>query len=242
MGDGIPAVSIPLAYGLVAQALIAAAAVRLAVEVLVRTKARAPAPAAPDRRTPRARRSALTPDRPRPDVPRGAAWAMMAGPLVLLLPLGGCTIAEHMRGIWGDPSVTTCALLAVFVARPDRLPARPSRIICIAITVLVTLPLYGPVFGLAQPMPDLYGYGWQPLPLLVALGAASILMWALHWWSAAWSMLLAIALLAYATQAMESSNLLDYLADPGLLLTLAAMALLPGRHPATAASGHAAHE
>jgi len=242
MGDGISAVSIPLAYGLVAQALIAAAAVRLAVEALMRAQVGAPKPAAPHQRNQRAGRSAWTTDRSRQDVPRGTAWAMTAGPLVLLVPLGGCTLAEHMRGIWGDPSIITCALLALFVARPDRLPARPSRIICIAITALVTLPIYGPIMGVALPLPDLYGYGWQPLPLLIAIGAASILIWALRWWSTRWSVMLALSLIAYALRTMESSNLMDYLVDPGLLLTLAVMALPPHRQPAPTASGHAADE
>ena len=242
MGDGISAVSIPLAYGLVAQALIAAAAVRLAFEALMRAQVGAPKPAAPHQRNQRAGRSAWTTDRSRQDVPRGTAWAMAAGPLVLLVPLGGCTLAEHMRGIWGDPSIITCALLALFVARPDRLPARPSRIICIAITALVTLPLYGPIMGLALPLPDLYGYGWQPLTLLVAIAAASILMWALRSWSIGWSVMLALSLLAYALRTMESSNLMDYLVDPGLLLTLAVMVILPHRHSAPTAPGRAADE
>lgn len=221
--------NLPLAYGLVGQALIAAAVVRLAIELYGR-RAAAPA-AAGDAPSPSGLRAPQPNDRRAADVPRGTPWAVMAAPLVLLVSVGDCTIAEHMRGIWGDPSIVTSAILAVFIARPGRLPERPSRATCIGLTLLVTVPLYGPVFGLALPLTDLYSLGWQPYALLAAVALAAPLMWLSGRWCASWATIMAIALLAYAVRAMESSNLLDYLADPGLLLTIAAMAALPRAEP-----------
>lgn len=213
--------SLQLGYGLVAQALIAASAVRLLADLASRRSAAGETVGhANDSRT-------LGRDRRIGDLPHGVAWAMMAGPLVLLVPVADCSIAEHMRGMWGDPSVVTCAILAIFVARPGRLPDRPSRTLCIGITLLVSVPLYGPVFGLRLPLPDLYAMGWTPDALLMAIALCALLMRLTGRWCGTWSLLIAIALLAYATRMMESSNLLDYVADPGLMLALAAMAALP---------------
>jgi hypothetical protein len=217
-------VTLQLTYGLVAQALIAAAAVRLAAELLLpRTSRNGAVPDSGPVRTGEAARARERID----DLPRGAAWAIMAGPLVLLVPAGACTIAEHMRGIWGDPSVVTCALLAIFMARPGRLPKRPPRLMCVGLTLLVTVPLFAPLAGVSLPLPDLYALGWQPYALLVAIAASAVLSALARRWCRTWCIIVAIALLAYSARVMESTNLLDYLADPGLLLTLAAMGILP---------------
>jgi hypothetical protein len=233
-------VTLQLTYGLVAQALIAAAAVRLAAELLLpRTSRKGPAPESAPVRTGQAARARERID----DLPRGAAWAIMAGPLVLLVPAGACTIAEHMRGIWGDPSAVTCALLAIFIARPGRLPPRPSRLMCIGLTLLVTVPLYAPLASVQLPLTDLYAIGWQPHALLMVIAASALLSVLARRWRGTWCIIVAIALLAYSVRIMESTNLLDYLADPGLLLTLAAMGMLPrARKAGSTPEGHATHE
>ena len=222
--------TLELTYGLVAQGLVAAAAVRLLLELVLRRES------GPRETQVRTHESPRAPTEPRggqtSELPRGIAWAAMAGPLALLVPVGGCTIAEHMRGIWGDPSVVTCALLAIFIARPGRLPARPSRPMCIGLTALVTLPLYAPIFGLPLPLPDLYALGWPAHALLLVIAAAGAIAWMRERWSGTWATIIAIALVAYSIRAMESSNLIDYLADPGLLLTIAAMAAMPAIRPA----------
>lgn len=217
--------NLQLTYGLVAQALIAAAAVRVLLDIILRREA--PTPVAQVGTGGGSATATVSAVNRSSDLPRGTAWAIMAGPLVMLVPLGGCTIAEHMRGVWGDPSVITCAILAMFITRPGRLPGRPSRSTCIGITLLVTVPLYGPMFGLWLPLQDLYSMGWTPYALLVAIALCALLMRITGRWCNTWSMLLAIALLAYAARAMESSNLVDYMADPGLMLAIAAMAALP---------------
>lgn len=233
--------SLPVAFGLIAQGLVAAALVRLVLELLPQRKvARTAAHEAATRASP-ARAGNGRPSGS--DVPRGTPWAMMAIPLVLLVPLGSCTVAEHMRGIWGDPSVVTCAILAIFIARPGRLPNRPSRMACLGVTLLVTIPLYAPILGARLPVRELYALGWQPDALLAAIAAAALLMRLAGRWCGTWSTIIAIALIAYSVRAMESSNLIDYLADPGLLLTVAAMAALPrARVPERTTQGHDAHD
>lgn len=234
--------SLPLTYGLLAQAMIAASVVRLVLDLLPQRELARPGSGDPAEPAPGSQSANGANGRGGGVIPRGIAWAVMAGPLVLLMPVGGCTIAEHMRGLWGDPSVVTCAILAMFVARPGHLPDRPSRAMCIGITLLVTVPLYGPIFGLKLPVPDLYAIGWQPHALLVVIAVAALLMGLSGRWCGTWSAIVAIALLAYAAGAMESSNLIDYLADPGLLIALAAMGALPRTAPlASAAQGHTAH-
>ena len=232
--------TLQLTYGLVAQALIAAAAVRLVLDLVLQRSSRNGANGDPvpadGSRAPR------TGGR-RNDLPRGAALAIMAGPIVLLMPAGSCTLAEHMRAIWGDPSVVTAVLLAIFIARPGRLPRRPARPMCIGLTLMVTVPLYAPLAGMTLPVQDLYGLGWQPYALLIAIAAGALLAGLARRWCGTWCTIVAIALLAYSARVMESTNLLDYLADPGLLLTLAAMGILPRpRDAAPPPEGRTTHE
>lgn len=223
--------TLQIAYGLVAQALIAAATMRLLIDLaLSRAHVRLPTQV-PDISEPQAAPGAV--DGRGSHLPIGTPWAVMAGPIVLLVPAGGSTIAEHMRGIWGDPSIVTCALLAIFTARPGRLPSRPSRAACIGLTLLFTLPLYGPVLGMPWIGPDLYALGWRSHALLLVIACAAGLSWVANRWCGTWALIVAIALMAYAGRMMESSNLVDYLADPGLLLSIAAMAVLPRPHVAS---------
>lgn len=217
--------TLQIAYGLIAQALIAAATVRLLLDLMPHRAADRLAAQGPNGSEPQAAPGAA--ERHGSDLPIGTPWAVMAGPLVLLVPAGGCTIAEHMRGIWGDPSVVTCALLAIFIARPGRLPSRPSRAMCVGLTLLVTLPLYGPVLGMPWIVPDVYALGFSAHALLLVIACAAGLLWTVNRWCGTWALIVAVALMAYACRMMESSNLIDYLADPGLLLSLAAMAVLP---------------
>lgn len=192
-------------YGLLAQALIAAAAIRLGFDLAWARPGTAP--------------------RPRSLLAVANVVAAAAGSAALLVHVGGCTLAEHMRGVWGDPSVVTALLLALFLARPSWLPPRPSPRLCCGITLLVTLPLYLPLLGLRLPLTDLYSIGWSPHALLVAIALGAGVLWTAGRWNGTWACLIAAGLAAYAARLLESSNLLDHLADPGLLLVIAAMAV-----------------
>jgi hypothetical protein len=143
-------------------------------------------------------------------------------PVMLLLAgsAEGVTFAGHLRGLWGDPSIVTLLLLFLFTLQPSWLPSRPRPTTCLLITLLVTVPLYGPMLLPVPTVQDnLYAIGWQPWSLLIAIAMAVVIMW--RSLQRTWLNIIALALLAYSGRLMESDNLWDYLVDPGLLVTIA---------------------
>ena len=143
-------------------------------------------------------------------------------PVMLLLAgsAEGVTLAGHLRGLWGDPSIVTFLLLFLFTMQPSWLPSVPRPTTCVLITLLVTVPLYGPMLLPVPTVQDnLYAIGWQPWSLLIAIAMAVVIMW--RSLQRAWLNIIALALLAYAGRLMESDNLWDYLVDPGLLVAIA---------------------
>jgi len=143
-------------------------------------------------------------------------------PVMLLLAgsVEGVTFAGHLRGLWGDPSIVTLLLLFLFTLQPSWLPSRPRPTTCLLITLLVAVPLYGPMLLPVPTVQDnLYAIGWQPWSLLIAITLGALIMW--RSLQRTWLNIVALALLAYAGRLMESDNLWDYLVDPGLLVTIA---------------------
>ena len=137
----------------------------------------------------------------------------------------GVTLAAHLRGLWGDPSVVTLLVLFLFTLQPSWLPGMPRRGTC-AVLTLVALALYAPLF---VPIPavqgGLYEIGYRPWPLLLALAVGWTVLRSWRGTDARWTIIVALALLAYAARVMESDNLWDYLVDPGLLLAIAFLGL-----------------
>ena len=140
--------------------------------------------------------------------------------LLTLIPLSqGVSTAMALRGLWGDPSITTVQLLILSLlgftptvfSRGWRGPA-----FIVAIAAL----LYPMALGLGAVDP--YRFGYQPWLLVAMLGAAAIAAWwrdqPLYLW------LLVVDLLAFAAGLQESTNLWDTLLDP--LLAVAALSLL----------------
>ena len=143
-------------------------------------------------------------------------------PVMLLLAgsAEGVTLAGHLRGLWGDPSIVTFLLLFLFTMQPSWLPSVPRPTTCVLITLLVTVPLYGPMLLPVPTVQDnLYAIGWQPWSLLIAITLGALIMW--RSLQRTWLNIIALALLAYAGRLMESDNLWDYLVDPGLLVAIA---------------------
>ena len=145
-------------------------------------------------------------------------------PVMVLLAgaADGVSLAGYVRGLWGDPSVVTLLVLFLFTLQPSWLPSVPRPSTCLALTALVALPLYAPLF---VPIPSLqaglYELGFQPRPLIVAIMVAWTLLRALRGGDDRWTAIFGLALLAYAGRLMESDNLFDYLVDPGLLAAIA---------------------
>lgn len=146
--------------------------------------------------------------------------------LALLLSLSalvpvheGVSLAMALRGLWGDPSITTLQLLVLSLAGYS--PAAfakgwrgPGAI------VLVALALYASALGPWDV--DLYRLGYQPWLPVLFFGVAAIAAWwrgqPLYLW------LLTVDLIAFAAGLPESANLWDTLLDP--LLAVAALVLL----------------
>lgn len=191
-----PAWSLPLAYGLFAQALLVAAAVRLAWQALRRG----------DTRT-------------------GRALPWFAAVVVLLVQADGIPLAAHLRGLWGDPAVATCVLLAWWLVGRELpravVPWRP-----VAAAAAVAFVLYAPTFlGIGLGVLDLHAGAWTT-PLAAIAASAVVLPLALRARVPSGAVALtALVLLAYGAGAMESDNPLDYAVDPLLLAGMAASGL-----------------
>jgi hypothetical protein len=145
-------------------------------------------------------------------------------PLMILLAgsAEGISLAAHVRGIWGDPSVVTLLILFLFTLQPSWLPPKPRPSTCLVIAIPLMLALYAPLF---VPIPTVqggfYARGFAAEHLLWPLGLACIGLFIAGRLDRRWSVILALALFAYAGRVMESDNLFDYLVDPGLMLAMA---------------------
>ncbi|MFY9327582.1 MAG: hypothetical protein WAO76_06115 [Georgfuchsia sp.] len=144
--------------------------------------------------------------------------------LLALLPVhDGVSLAMALRGLWGDPSITTLQFL--LLAFTGRTPAAlrygwrfPAAI------VLVSVALYASTLGPWDI--DLYRFGYRPGILVATIGAIALIAWwrgqALCLW------LLAIDMLAWRAGLPESTNLWDALLDPLLMFVMLALVLRNG--------------
>ena len=98
-------------------------------------------------------------------------------PLMILLAgsAEGISLAAHVRGIWGDPSVVTLLILFLFTLQPSWLPPKPRPSTCLVIAIPLMLALYAPLF---VPIPTVqggfYARGFAAEHLLWPLGLACI--------------------------------------------------------------------
>ena len=146
--------------------------------------------------------------------------------IVIIVPVAGVSIAGHLRGLWGDPSIVTFLLLFLYTVRPSSLPNRPRVSTCVLVSLFVMLPLYLPLFLLNPNVPvDFYSYGWKPKWILIAIAVIALGSVMMRRLAPRWTNIIAIALIASSVGLMESDNLWDYLVDPGLLFTIAFLAI-----------------
>ena len=146
--------------------------------------------------------------------------------IVIIVPIAGVSLAGHLRGLWGDPSIVTFLLLFLYTVRPSSLPNRPRVSTCVLVSLFVMLPLYLPLFLLNPNVPvDLYSYGWKPKWILIAIAVIALGSVMMRRLAPRWTNIIAIALIASSVGLMESDNLWDYLVDPGLLFTIAFLAV-----------------
>ena len=146
--------------------------------------------------------------------------------IVIIVPIAGVSLAGHLRGLWGDPSIVTFLLLFLYTVRPSSLPNRPRVSTCVLVSLFVMLPLYLPLFLLNPNVPvDLYAIGWHPKWILIAIAVIALGSVMMRRLAPRWTNIIAIALIASSVGLMESDNLWDYLVDPGLLFTIAFLAI-----------------
>jgi len=138
----------------------------------------------------------------------------------LLLPLGnGLSLAGYIRGITGDLSVTTIAVVlsSFFFPSAANAESRKNLLIIVLVGGLVLYPLYLGPFRIEP-----YGWGYHPRMMLLAVAVAGFLLARRN---AAVLLYLTAPILAYALHVSASTNLWDYLLDP-LVFAYAIFSLL----------------
>lgn len=148
--------------------------------------------------------------------------------ILLLLPLGAVSGAGWLRGVLGDASITSLALLLLYFVsafgpqgwREALRATRPQLTVSAAILVAWALIFYPLSLGLAWADP--YAAGYYPSVLSALLLSLFCIAAFAGWWLVA--TLLALAYVGFAVHGLESSNLWDYLFD--VPLSLAALVWL----------------
>jgi hypothetical protein len=158
---------------------------------------------------------------------RGAPWGLLVA-AVAMAPIGGIPLAGYVRGVTGDLSVPTLALLAA--ALFARLSPRPlldaaDRGALHAWAAAVGVVLYPLTLGLTRWDP--YALGYRPRVLLLVAAALVIAWWRRRRGAA---LVLAAGVAAFGMGLMESTNLWDYLVDPAVATW--AVAVIVVRSPA----------
>jgi hypothetical protein len=130
--------------------------------------------------------------------------------LALLMPINGLSVAEWLRGMVGDLSITTLLLLAL-TSRKNSAPIATATLLLIATLGSI---LYVTALGFSSI--DAYRFGFGSLPLLAGLLTLAIV----SGWQKNWALALAISLavLAWSVGYYESTNVWDYLLDPLLFI------------------------
>jgi hypothetical protein len=136
---------------------------------------------------------------------------------LLLAPVDELMLAEYLRAVIGDLSISTQALLAAFLAgyvtqrglRDDR----QLGAIMVAALAGATF-LYPAALGVTRFDP--YALGYASLPFMAVLAVLTLAAWYLRFERLAACLLVAVA--AWVAGVLESRNLWDYLIDPLLAL------------------------
>lgn len=133
--------------------------------------------------------------------------------VLVLIPLGGMTVAAYIRGMTGDLSITTLVLLWCALLEPwcDCVKVQAKhRIALLTLTGFSALVFYPMALGAGGFDPYRLGYG-DPL-FAAVLSLLALLGWYLE--SALIVLCIALATLAWIAGWYESGNLWDYLLDP----------------------------
>lgn len=144
-------------------------------------------------------------------------WLALAVLVLLWLPVGAAQlpVVAYVRGISADLSVTTVCLailtLAQRLCRGNAIERREKLALYAAVAAAALLVYPS---GLGWGNWDAYRLGWGGVPLWVGLAVVAIALLLVRVRSV--PVVIAIALLAWSADLLESTNLWDYLFDPWL--------------------------
>jgi hypothetical protein len=148
---------------------------------------------------------------PHPGIRRKVASLLLAGLILIVIPINGWNLQAWIRTLEPNPSVTVTALL--LVALGSRLSGKAffrrqdwhGAWIFGAVAALVLYPM-----GLGLTRIDPYAWGWSPmLPLTVAAAATLLLLWGNRFGA-----LLLIPFACWVLGMQESTNFWNTLVDP----------------------------
>jgi hypothetical protein len=135
--------------------------------------------------------------------------------VLTLIPINQITITGYIRGVTGDISlVSLCWLFTALVSKVvgRNLVSEQQRSLNVIVMGILALILYPATLGLMQTDP--YAWGYQANSLLVVLAIIAILMWLVgNYHLTLW---MSLAVLGFAANIMESTNLWDYIIDAWL--------------------------
>ena len=137
--------------------------------------------------------------------------------VVSLIPFGGMPLAAYVRGVSGDLSIITLALLYYALTRSvlgGSAEGIKSRYALLTLITLFALLLYPLALGFS--LFDSYRLGYGESWFVVALLLIAFLAWDRK--SYLITTCIAMATLAWAVGWYESDNLWDYLLDPWLAI------------------------
>jgi len=142
---------------------------------------------------------------------RASAFALLL--LAAAVPVHGLPLASYLRGVVGDPSISTMLLagtwLVSYVLGRELLDAR-ERSAWFAAAVAAALFLYPMALGAGAFDPYALGYG--SYGFVTALLALTFAAWSARYYWLVSSIVAAVA--AHLAGLLESANLWDYLVDP----------------------------
>ena len=135
--------------------------------------------------------------------------------LALLIPVGGLPLAAYVRGMVGDPSISSLLVFAAVLLRREKAASPPAKRLASLLLVLFAAATLYPLALGAGPL-DPYRWGFGDGRFLAAVLALALLAHLRRWPLATTA--IALAVLAWSFGLYESRNLWDYLIDPLLVL------------------------
>jgi hypothetical protein len=162
----------------------------------------------------------------------GAVFALM------LIPFGEMPLAAYVRGVSGDLSITTLALLCGVMIRPwcsCVVVEAKRRLVLWTCIAFAAIALYPMALGVSMYDPYRLGYGNPQFVAMLLL----IVLAAWFWKFSRIVLCISFAVFAWAIGWYESNNLWDYLLDPFVsIYALAAVMMHVIKAPLYRSSAH----